>query len=175
MTEYSDKLGAYDEPVAFDDATADALRSAATTLSGTLTSQAASRAGWAATASADFEGHYADVFDANARAACDDCSNIASALDALAADVQTMKDAAQAERERRRRAKEWADRQDRENILKTGSGEHSQEGLGLGDQRRQAPLGPARDPGRERAGPDRGHVVRAGPGRGGGGEFGASG
>ena len=120
MAEYSDKLGAYDEPVAFDDATADALRSAATTLSGTLTSQAASRAGWASAASADFEGHYADVFDANARAACDDCSNIASALDDLVAEVQKLKEAAQAERERRRQAKEWADRQDRENIVKKG-------------------------------------------------------
>ena len=120
MAEYSGRLGAYDEPVAFDDAAADALKSAAMALSGTLSGQAGSRAGWASAASADFEGHYADVFDANARAACDDCSNIASALDALAADVQTMKDAAQSERERRRRAKEWADRQDRENILKRG-------------------------------------------------------
>ena len=120
MAEYSDKLGAYDEPVAFDDATADALRSAATTLSGTLTSQAASRAGWASAASADFEGHYADVFDANARTASTDCTNIASALDDLVAEVQKLKEAAQAERERRRQAKEWADRQDKENILKRG-------------------------------------------------------
>ena len=116
MAEYSDRLGAYDEPVAFDDATADTLKSAATTLSG----QAASRTSWASAASADFEGHYADVFDANARAASTDCTNIASALDDLAAEVQKLKEAAQAERERRRQAKEWADRQDRENILKRG-------------------------------------------------------
>ena len=120
MAEYSGRLGAYDEPVAFDDATADTLKSAASTLSGTLTGQAASRAGWASTASTDFEGHYADVFDANARAASTDCSNIASALDDLVAEVQALKEAAQAERERRRQAKEWADRQDRENILKRG-------------------------------------------------------
>ena len=120
MAEYSDRLGAYDEPVAFDDATADALRSAASALSGTLSDQAASRAGWASAASADFEGHYADVFDANARTASTDCTNIASALDDLAAEVQKLKEAAQAERERRRQAKEWADRQDRENILKRG-------------------------------------------------------
>ncbi|MFC2625179.1 MAG: DUF6531 domain-containing protein, partial [Propionibacterium acidifaciens] len=120
MAEYSDRLGAYDEDVPFDDAAADALRSAATVLSGTLSGQAASRSGWASAASTDFEGHYGDVFDANARAACDDCTNIASALDALAVDVQTMKDAAQSERDRRRQAKEWADRQDRENILKRG-------------------------------------------------------
>ena len=120
MAEYSGRLGAYDEPVAFDDATADALKSAATALSGTLTSQAASRSGWASAASADFEGHYGDVFDANARAASTDCTNIASALDDLVAEVQKLKEAAQAERERRRQAKEWADRQDRENILKRG-------------------------------------------------------
>ena len=116
MAEYSDRLGAYDEPVAFDDATADALRSAASALSG----QAASRAGWASAASADFEGHYADVFDANAKTASTDCTNIASALDDLATEVQALKEAAQAERERRRQAKEWADRQDRENIVKKG-------------------------------------------------------
>ena len=120
MAEYSGRLGAYDEPVAFDDATADTLKSAASTLSGTLTGQAGSRAGWASAASADFEGHYADVFDANARTASTDCTNIASALDDLAAEVQKLKEAAQAERERRRQAKEWADRQDKENILKRG-------------------------------------------------------
>ena len=120
MAEYSGRLGAYDEPVAFDDGVADALRSAATALSGTLSGQAASRSGWASAASADFEGHYADVFDANARTASTDCTNIASALDDLAAEVQKLKEAAQAERERRRQAKEWADRQDRENILKRG-------------------------------------------------------
>ena len=113
-------LGAYEEPVAFDDGVADALRSAASALSGTLSGQAASRSSWAATASTDFEGHYADVFDANARTASTDCTNIASALDDLVAEVQKLKEAAQAERERRRQAKEWADRQDRENILKRG-------------------------------------------------------
>ena len=120
VAEYSGKLGAYDEPVAFDDATADTLRSAAAVLSGTLTGQAASRSSWAVAASADFEGHYADVFDANVKTASTDCTNIASALDDLAAEVQALKEAAQAERERRRQAKEWADRQDRENIVKKG-------------------------------------------------------
>ena len=120
MAEYSGKLGAYDEPVAFDDVAADTLRSAAAVLSGTLTGQAGSRSGGATTASTDFEGHYADVFDANAKTASTDCTNIASALDDLAAEVQTLKEAAQAERERRKQAKEWADRQDRENIVKKG-------------------------------------------------------
>ena len=50
MAEYSGRLGAYDEEVPFDDATADTLKSAATVLSGTLTSQAGSRAGWASAA-----------------------------------------------------------------------------------------------------------------------------
>ena len=120
MAEYSDKLGAYDEPVAFDDAAADTLKSAAAVLSGTLTGQAASRTSWATTASADFEGHYADVFDTNAKTASTDCTNIASALDDLATEVQALKDAAQAERERRKQAREWADRQDKENIVKKG-------------------------------------------------------
>ncbi|MFC2641601.1 MAG: hypothetical protein ACFN04_08570, partial [Propionibacterium acidifaciens] len=120
MAEYSGKLGAYDEEVPFDDTTADALMSAATALSATLKSQAASRSSWAVAASTDFEGHYADVFDTNAKTASTDCTNIASALDDLATEVQTLKEAAQAERDRRRQAKEWADRQDRENIVKKG-------------------------------------------------------
>ncbi|WP_455130252.1 DUF6531 domain-containing protein [Propionibacterium acidifaciens] len=131
-------LGAYEEPVAFDDGVADALRSAASALSGTLSGQAASRSSWAATASTDFEGHYADVFDANARAACDDCSNIASTLDALAADVQTMKDAAASERDRRRQAKEWADRQKDEWAPKSWIDDH----LGLD----KPPAGPPETP-----------------------------
>uniref|UniRef100_UPI0028E44B88 DUF6531 domain-containing protein n=1 Tax=Propionibacterium acidifaciens TaxID=556499 RepID=UPI0028E44B88 len=138
MAEYSDKLGAYDEDVPFDDATADTLKSAAAVLSGTLTGQAGSRSSWASTASTDFEGHYADVFDANARAACDDCSNIASALDALAVDVQTMKDAAQAERDRRKQAKEWADRQKNECAPKSWIDDH----LGLD----KPPAGPPTKP-----------------------------
>ena len=160
MAEYSDKLGAYDEPVAFDDATADTLKSAATTLSATLTGQAASRTSWATTASADFEGHYADVFDTNAKTASTDCTNIASALDDLATEVQALKDAAQAERDRRKQAKEWADRQDKE--------KHCQEGLGLGVQRRQAPR--RTRPGTTPTAP-RGHdhtLVRTRPGPGGG-------
>ena len=131
-------LGAYEEPVAFDDGVADALRSAAAVLSGTLTGQAGSRSSWASTASADFEGHYADVFDTNAKTASTDCTNIASALDALAADVQTLKDAAQAERERRKQAKEWADRQKNECAPKSWIDDH----LGLD----KPPAGPPTKP-----------------------------
>ena len=63
VAEYFDKLGAYDEAVVFDDATADRLISAAQTLSSTLTTQGSDRTSWAATASVDFKGHYAEVFD----------------------------------------------------------------------------------------------------------------
>ena len=83
MAEYSDKLGAYDEAVVFDDATADRLISAAQTLSSTLTTQGSDRTSWAATASTDFEGHYAEVFDTNSKAGSTDCTNISSALNDL--------------------------------------------------------------------------------------------
>ena len=120
MAEYSDKLGAYDEPVVFDDATADRLISAAQTLSSTLTTQGSDRTSWATTASTDFEGHYAEVFDTNSKAGSTDCTNISSALNDLVSEVQALKTAAAAEKSRRAQAKEWADRQDRENILKRG-------------------------------------------------------
>ncbi|RLP06725.1 hypothetical protein, partial [Propionibacterium australiense] len=73
----SGDLGAYDEPVPFDGA-ADGLKSAATVLSGTLKDQGASRSGWASTALTEFRGHYADVFESNAKAASTDCTSIAS-------------------------------------------------------------------------------------------------
>ena len=120
MAEYSDKLGAYDEAVVFDDATADRLISAAQTLSSTLTTQGSDRTSWATTASTDFEGHYAEVFDTNSRAGSTDCTNISSALDDLVSEVQALKTAAAAERSRRAQAKEWADRQDHETFLKKG-------------------------------------------------------
>ena len=104
-------LGAYDEPVPFDDDTADALKAAATGLAQTLRDQAGARQGWADTALTEFKGHYADVFRSNAQATHDDCTNIASALDALATDVQTMKQAAADERTRRQKAKKWAEDQ----------------------------------------------------------------
>ena len=78
VAEYSDKLGAYDEAVVFDDATADRLISAAQTLSSTLTTQGSDRTSWAATASVDFKGHYAEVFDTNSKAGSTDCTNISS-------------------------------------------------------------------------------------------------
>ncbi|SYZ34124.1 Hypothetical protein PROPAUS_2126, partial [Propionibacterium australiense] len=115
----SGDLGAYDEPVPFDDATADGVKSAATVLSGTLKDQGASRSGWATTALTEFRGHYADVFESNAKAASTDCTSIASALDDLAAEVEALKQAAAAERERRRKAKEWADRQEKEWAIKS--------------------------------------------------------
>lgn len=80
-------LGAYDEDVPFDDKAADALKAAATGLSKTLNDQAGARQGWASTALTEFWDHYADVFCSNAQAPHDDCTNIASALDALAKDV----------------------------------------------------------------------------------------
>lgn len=120
MAEYSDKLGAYDEAVVFDDATADRLISAAQTLSSTLTTQGSDRTSWATTASTDFKGHYADVFDTNSKAGSTDCTNISSALNDLVSEVQALKTAAAAERSRRAQAKEWADRQDHETFLKKG-------------------------------------------------------
>ena len=89
---------------------------------------------WASTASADFEGHYGDVFDSGAKAGQEDCTNISAALDDLVSEVRALKSAAATERRRRAVAKEWADRQDEENLFK--------QGLGLVDRRGQAACRP---------------------------------
>jgi len=115
-----DDLGAYNEPVVFDDATADALVTAASGLSSTISTMGSDVGVWASTASADFEGHYGDVFDSGAKAGQEDCTNISAALDDLVSEVRALKSAAATERRRRAVAKEWADRQDEENLFKQG-------------------------------------------------------
>ena len=115
-----DDLGAYNEPVVFDDATADALVTAASDLSSTISTMRSDVGVWASTASADFEGHYGDVFDSGAKAGQEDCTNISAALDDLVSEVRALKSAAATERRRRAVAKEWADRQDEENLFKQG-------------------------------------------------------
>ena len=130
-----DDLGAYNEPVVFDDATADALVTAASDLSSTISTMGSDVGVWASTASADFEGHYGDVFDSGAKAGQEDCTNISAALDDLVSEVRALKSAAATERRRRAVAKEWADRQDEENLFKQGW-----DWLTDGDK---APAGPA--------------------------------
>ena len=81
MGSCKDDLGEYDEPVVFNDATADALDAAASSLSSTISTMGTDVGVWASTASADFEGHYGDVFDSGAKAGQEDCTNISTALD----------------------------------------------------------------------------------------------
>ena len=73
MGSCKDDLGEYDEPVVFNDATADALDAAASSLSSTISTMGTDVGVWASTASADFEGHYGDVFDSGAKAGQEDC------------------------------------------------------------------------------------------------------
>ena len=120
MGSCKDDLGAYNEPVVFDDATADALVTAASGLSSTISTMGSDVGVWASTASVDFEGHYGDVFDSGAKAGQEDCTNISAALDDLVSEVRALKSAAATERRRRAVAKEWADRQDEENLFKQG-------------------------------------------------------
>ena len=90
MGSCKDDLGAYNEPVVFDDATADALVTAASGLSSTISTMGSDVGVWASTASADFEGHYGDVFDSGAKAGQEDCTNISAALDDSAKDRKSV-------------------------------------------------------------------------------------
>ena len=98
----------------------DLLVTATSSLSSTISTMGSDVGVWASTASADFEGHYGDVFDSGAKAGQEDCTNISTALDDLASKVRALKSAAATERRRRAVAKEWADRQDEENLFKQG-------------------------------------------------------
>lgn len=135
MGSCKDDLGAYNEPVVFDDATADALVTAASGLSSTISTMGSDVGVWASTASADFEGHYGDVFDSGAKAGQEDCTNISAALDDLVSEVRALKSAAATERRRRAVAKEGVGGP-------SGRGEPVQAGVGLVDRRGQAACRP---------------------------------
>jgi len=102
------------EPVEFDDATAEALIQALNGAAESIDGQAGTRRSYVTTASQEFRGHFSDLFASNADAADGDGGTIAGNLRTVARWVQQMQEAAEREDARRKKARDWyAEHEDR--------------------------------------------------------------
>src|SRR5699024_7853405 len=86
---------------------------------GKLYTQKGSRSSAVWYAMREFRGHYSEIFDRNAEVASDGRREVANALGKLAECVVELKEAAEAEDQRREDARAWAERQRRreDNLL----------------------------------------------------------
>lgn len=106
------QIHANTEPIQFDDATADALKRALDAAANAVSGQAGSRQTAVNTASQEFRGRFSELFTQNASTAAGDGRTIVETLRTIAGWVDTMKEAAAAERARRKTAREWQARED---------------------------------------------------------------
>lgn len=95
------------DPVEFDNATADALSTALNGAAESIEGQAGSRQSYVTTASQEFRGHFSELFAQNASTAASDGSTIAANLRTVAGWVDKMKAAAERENARRKEARDW--------------------------------------------------------------------
>ena len=109
------------EPLVFDYATAESLVSSAHAASSALVGQQGGRASAVAHAEIDFSGAFSELFEENAAVARSDGGQLSAALSGLATITSNLIEAARAEDERRRVAREWyVDRENRGNLEKFG-------------------------------------------------------
>lgn len=99
------------EPTRYNYAAADTLKSNAETLASQLDGQRGSRSSLVTQAMADFRGYYSEVFDNNADVASRSSQQLASSLRSMAGFVTELKEAAEAEDQRREEARAWEERQ----------------------------------------------------------------
>ncbi|GAA3589087.1 hypothetical protein GCM10022198_11150 [Klugiella xanthotipulae] len=104
------------DPLVFNYGTADGLVSAFNNAASTVEGQSASRASYVTTGQQDFQGHFANLFTANASTAASDATRLVAALRLVATYAQELRDAATEEDARRRRAREWEERQDNRSV-----------------------------------------------------------
>ncbi|OAV62403.1 DUF6531 domain-containing protein [Enteractinococcus helveticum] len=132
------------EPTGYNYAAADTLKAKASNLQGKLYGQQGPRSSAVWTAMQEFRGYYSEVFDRNAEVASDGRREVANALGQLAGWVVELKEAAEAEDQRREEARAWAERQrQREDNLLVGAWHEVTTWFGGGDDP-QPP--PAQDP-----------------------------
>ncbi len=96
--------------VEFDFGVSSALRSAFSTAASKLSGQRGSRSGYRTDALTDFKGHFSDVFRDNGKTQVTDLDEIANALQKVDTEVGKVEEAAREENERRKQAREWAQR-----------------------------------------------------------------
>ena len=109
------QIHANTDPIEFDDATADALKSAMTTTASAIDEQRSSRSSYVTTASQEFRGHFSQLFTQNAETADSDADRLVTAMRGVAEWVGQMKEAAAKERANRKTAREWQEREDDRN------------------------------------------------------------
>ena len=96
--------------VEFDFGVSSALRTAFSSAASALSGQRGSRSSYRTTGLTDFEGHFSDVFRRNGTTQLDDLDEIADTLRSVDTKVAELEEAAREENERRRQAREWAER-----------------------------------------------------------------
>ncbi|WP_375430835.1 DUF6531 domain-containing protein [uncultured Friedmanniella sp.] len=116
-------LGAVEEDVPFDDATADTLITRCRLAATAVESQAGPRASAVSTGCTDFVGHFAFVFATNAATAAGDASELVARLREVAAGAQSLKDEAAKEQQRRETARAWLQEQADRSLLERGMDE----------------------------------------------------
>ncbi|GAA3591743.1 hypothetical protein GCM10022198_14610 [Klugiella xanthotipulae] len=105
------------DPLVFNYDTADGVVTAFSGAANTVQGQSASRASYVTTGAQDFQGHFADLFAANASTAAVDAGRLVEALRLVSTYALELREAAWAEDGRRRRAREWKKRQDDRSVL----------------------------------------------------------
>lgn len=105
------------EPVEFDNATADALSTALNGAAESIEGQAGSRQSYVTTASQEFRGHFSELFAENAGTAKSDAEDIATNLRTVAGWVDQMQEAAKSENARRKTASDWYEHHENRNFI----------------------------------------------------------
>ncbi|KAI3473702.1 hypothetical protein Pfo_031636, partial [Paulownia fortunei] len=108
---------ARNEPVEFDNATADALIHALNGSAESIDGQSGSRTSYVTTAAQEFRGHFSDLFASNSDKAHNDGRTIADNLRTVATWVQQMKEAAERENARRKKARDWYEEHEDRNFI----------------------------------------------------------
>src|SRR5699024_12544969 len=99
------------EPTGYSYAVADTLKQRTESLATLLEGQASARSSLVSKAMEEFRGYFSEVFENNATIASRGREELASSLRSLAGFVQELRDAAEAEDQRRDAARAWAERQ----------------------------------------------------------------
>ena len=110
MPQGSDQVGTLkgvDEDVPYDADDADSLASACRSSATLIDGQASTRSTAVTTAQEDFQGHFADLFTANAAVQVTDATNLAAALRDVATKVDALTEEARKEQQRRETARAW--------------------------------------------------------------------
>ncbi len=164
-------LGAYDEPVGFSDADAQALITACNHAATVIDGQAGSRRTSRTTGEDQFQGYFSTLFRDNGVTQVKDAGELASALRTVATLTGELQKAADAERARRAKAKEWKEQQKHKSFL-DGLVDDGKKLLGMSDT---PPVGPPAPPLKQVASkPAAGKRQSPPPGAGGGAASGTS-